>query len=128
MTILDRFAARLGYERRASTISSDGYLSAFFNMRGVGAVGANPDAVLSSSAVATACVSRRSQGLASVPLQIHRNVGQSDASRDESHPLWHLLNVAPNNYQSAFEFREFLVRSHDLHGDAMRSSSATRPG
>jgi HK97 family phage portal protein len=122
MTILDRFAARLGYarsERRSSTISSaDGYLSTFFGLRGIGAVGANPDAVLSASAVATACVSRRSQGLASVPLQIHKNVGQSDASRDESHPLWHLLNVAPNAYMSAFEFREFMVRSHDLFGNA----------
>lgn len=121
MTILDRFAARLGYarseKRAASTISAeDPYLGAFFGLRGRGSIG--PDAVLSASAVATACVSRRSQGLAAVPLQIHKNVGRSDATRDESHPLSHLLNVAPNSYQSAFELREFLVRSHDLFGNA----------
>jgi HK97 family phage portal protein len=116
MGLLNRAARFLGFETRAS-IKSDAYLSEFFNMRGAGGGAVSPDEVLSAMAVATACVSRRSQGLASVPLNVHRNVGQSNAERAESHPLYDVLNYSPNAYQSAFEFREFLVRSHDMFGN-----------
>jgi HK97 family phage portal protein len=120
VSFLDRFASFLGYERRAgASIKSDAYLEEFFGLRGRGGVGwISPDQALAQSAVATACVSRRAQGLASVPLQIHRNLGPSNAQRAEDHPLYDLLNVRPNDYQSAFEFREFIVRSHDMFGNA----------
>jgi HK97 family phage portal protein len=118
MGLIQRAAAFLGIETRSASIASDGYLEHFFGMRGVGAGAVSPDEVLSSMAVATACVSRPSQGIASVPLNIHRNVGPSDAARAESHPLYDVLNYRPNDCQSAFEFREFLVRSHDMFGNA----------
>lgn len=106
----------IGRETRASTARSDDpFLSQFFATRG-GAV--SPDRVLSAMAVATACVSRRSQGLASVPLCVHKNIGPSNAARAEDHPLYDVLNSRPNDHQSAFEFREFMVRSHDLYGNA----------
>lgn len=115
MGFLNRAARFLGIETRATP--SDAYLESFFNMRGAGAGAVSPDDVLAAMAVATACVSRRSQGLASVPLNVHRNVGQANAERAENHPLYDVLNYSPNSYQSAFEFREFLVRSHDLYGN-----------
>ena len=114
MGLLNCAARFLGIETRASTIRSDAYFRIFFNMRGAGVGAVSPDEVLSAMAVATACVSRRSQGLASVPLSVHRNVGQSNAERAENHALYDVLNYSPNSYQSAFELREFLVRSHDL--------------
>lgn len=89
MGFLSRF---LGLEKRASTARSDDpYLAQFFGMRGVGAGAVNPDNVLSAMAVGTACVSRRSQGIASVPLCIHRNIGASNAAR-RSHSRQKTLN------------------------------------
>jgi HK97 family phage portal protein len=110
------FSRIFGMEKRA--VPGDAYLGAFLEARAVTGAAVTPDAVLSAMAVATACVSRRSQGLASVPLCIHRNVGTSNAARAEDHPLYDVLNVRPNDYMSAFELREFLVRSHDLFGNA----------
>jgi len=115
--LIQRAAAFLGIETRAASIQSDGYLEHFFGMRGVGAGAVSPDDALANSAVATACVSRRSQGISSVPLCVHRNIGRANAERAENHPLFDILNTRPNDYQSAFEFREFLVRSHDMFGN-----------
>lgn len=114
------FLSRLfGIETRASTARSDDpFLAQFFGLRGIGTGAVNPDNVLSAMAVATACVSRRSQSLASVPLCVHRNAGPSNAERAEEHPLYDALNSRPNDHQSSFEFREFLIRSHDLFGNA----------
>lgn len=114
MSVLSRLVEFVRAEKRVAT--NDAYLGAFFDGRG--RVGASPDGVLSALGVAAACVARRAQGLASVPLCIHRNLGPSNAERAEDHPLFDVLNTRPNEYQSAYEFREFLGRSHDLYGNA----------
>ncbi|WP_036283858.1 phage portal protein [Methylocystis sp. ATCC 49242] len=112
-----RIAQFLGVEKRAA-VPADAFLAEYFGARGVGAGAVSADQVLSNLAIATACVSRRSQGLASVPLNIHRNIGPSNAERAEDHQLYDILNVRPNEYQSGYEFREFMGRSHDVFGNA----------
>ncbi|WP_442756599.1 phage portal protein [Methylocystis sp. JAN1] len=114
MNFWGRLAQFLKVEKRVAT--RDAYLGAFFDGRGHG--GASPDAVIAALGVATACIARRAQGLASVPLCVHRNLGPSNAMRAEDHPLYDVLNTRPNDYQSAYELREFLIRSHDLLGNA----------
>jgi HK97 family phage portal protein len=111
MGVFDRLM-RLFEKRNGSSYISE---HAF---RIMGSSASNPDSVLSALSVASACVARRAQGLASVPLLIYRNVGKDNASRAEDHPLYDVLNVYPNDYQSPYEFREFLYRSHDLYGNA----------
>lgn len=120
MTILDRAAAflgSLGFERRArSTIKSDAYLSEFFGMRGIGA-GVSPDVALSNLAVAARCVSLRSELLASVGLHLYRRTPDGGRERADDLPLYGVLHDLANDNQSAFEAREYLVRSLDLYGN-----------
>lgn len=117
MRFLERLANVLGYEKRAG--ASGGYFKSYMAARSsfLGG-GTSPDGVISALGVATACIARRSQGLASVTLCVHRNLGPSNVERAENHPLYDVLNSRPNDYQSAYELREFLIRSHDLHGNA----------
>jgi HK97 family phage portal protein len=117
MSILDRAASLLGFERRArSSIKSDAFLSEFFGMRGVGA-GVAPDVALSNLAVAARCVSLRSELLASVGLHLYRRTADGGRERADDLPLYGVLHDLANDNQSAFEAREFLVRSVDLYGN-----------
>jgi HK97 family phage portal protein len=108
-----RIGQFFGIEKRDAT--GDAYLGAIYDGRGRGT--ASPEGVVSALGVAYACVSRRAQGLASVPLVVHRNIGPSNAERAEEHPLFDVLNSRPNEYQSSNEFRDYLVRCHDLYGN-----------
>ncbi|PWB82999.1 MAG: hypothetical protein C3F11_08895, partial [Methylocystaceae bacterium] len=117
MRFLERLANVFGYEKRAG--GTGGYFESYMSARGSYlAGGTSPDGVISALGVATACIARRAQGLASVSLCVHRTLGTSNVEQAENHPLYDLLNTRPNDYQSAYELREFLIRSHDLHGNA----------
>ncbi|BGE85015.1 MULTISPECIES: phage portal protein [Methylosinus] len=117
MNFIERLAFVFGYEKRAG--GNGGYFESYVAARGSYlAGGTSPEGVISALGVATACIARRSQGLASVPLCVHRNLGPSNVEQADNHPLYDVLNTCPNDYQSAYELREFLIRSHDLHGNA----------
>jgi len=110
----ERMKKFFGAEKRIAT--TDAYFGAFINQRS--RVAASSDGAISALGVAAACIARRAQGLASVPLIVHRTLDPSNAGRADDHPLYDVLNTYPNDYQSAFEFREFMARSHDLFGNA----------
>lgn len=78
---------------------------------------ASPDGVLSNLAVATRCVGLRSELLAAAPLILYRRTDNGGREPATDHPLYRVLLNAPNAVQSAFEFRELLVRSLDLWGN-----------
>ncbi len=105
-------------KRTRSGIARDGYVDAFFGARGTGAGSINPDAVASNLSVAARCVSLRSELLASVPLRLLRKTKGAGFERADDHPLSEILDCAPNPNMTAFELREFLIRSHDLYGNA----------
>jgi len=98
--------------------SQDAYLETFLGMRGTGSGAVNPDAVVSNLSVAARCVSLRSELLASVPLQLYRRTKGGGRERADDHPLFSVLDNSPNPNQTAFEFREFLIRSLDMMGNA----------
>jgi len=66
-----------------------------------------------------ACGRVIAEGLAQVPLKLHkkRAVGKgSDAA--EEHPLYELLSLKPNAWQTSFEFREQIGLHLALHANA----------
>ncbi len=78
---------------------------------------AHPDAVLSASSVATRCVDLRAQLMASVPLFVFQREDGGGRKRADDLPLFRVLHDQFNESMTAFEGREFLVRSLDLAGN-----------
>lgn len=114
-----RLLSRLfGKETRAAGGARDAYANAFREARGPGYGGLGPDAVLSNLSVAARCVALRSELLASVPFHLYRRTKDGGRERAEDHAISDVIAHSPNDYQTGFEFREFLVRSLDLHGNA----------
>jgi HK97 family phage portal protein len=77
-----------------------------------------PNKVMSNLAVAVRCVSLRSELLASQPLKIYRKLPNGDRERVTDTPLSDVLADLANPLMTAFELREFLVRSLDTAGNA----------
>jgi HK97 family phage portal protein len=115
---MGKIARFLGIEKRTGGNYQDAYTGAFREARGLGQGGATPDAVLSALSVATRCVALRAELMASVPLHVYRRTNDGGRERAEDHSLVDVLAHSPNPYMTGFEFREFLVRSHDLYGNA----------
>ncbi len=107
----------LGNEKRSQTVrGSDPFLAEFFGGRGFGAV--TPENLLSNSATAVRCISLRSELLASVGLFVFKRTANGGRERASDNPLYTLLHDNANPQMGAFEFRELMIRSMDLHGNA----------
>ncbi len=76
------------------------------------------DSVLSNLAVAHRCVALRSELLASMPLFLFRRTDKGGRDRADDNPLYGVLHDIMNPNLTAFEGREFLIRSLDLSGNA----------
>lgn len=115
MGLIDRL---LGRETRSQTAkASDPFLAEYFGMRGLtGSV--NPEAVLSNLSVAARCVALRSELLASVGLHLYRRTANGGRERADDNPLYEVLHDVANAGMTAYEMREFMVRSLDTHGNA----------
>src|SRR6266516_3452652 len=111
MGILQRI---FGTEKRA--LATDPYWANFAAMHGIGT--ASADNVLSNLAVAARCVALRSELLASVPLFLFRRTANGGREKADDNALYGALHDIANPLQSAFEFREFLISSLDLTGNA----------
>ncbi len=107
----------LGLERRSAQPApvADPYFALNAPWRGVGS--ASPEIVLSNLAVAARCVSLRSELLASVPLHLFRRAGDGGRERANDSPLYGVLHDLFNENMTAFEGREFLIRSLDVAGN-----------
>lgn len=114
MGLLSRIFGR--EERSQSVRLSDPFLAEYFGHRGSGAV--SPDAVLSNSAVAVRCIALRSELLASVGLHVFRRSAEGGRARADDLSLYDVLHSNASELASAFEFRELLIRSMDLTGNA----------
>lgn len=70
------------------------------------------------TSVVLACARVIAEGLAQVPCKVF--VRAADGSRTEArdHALWDLLHVAPNDWQTSFEFREQIGLHLSLCGNA----------
>jgi HK97 family phage portal protein len=106
-------------EKRSQTVkSSDTYLAEFFGAGGRFGAFVDPERLMSNSAVAARCVNLRSEMLASTTLHVYRHTADGGREKATDHPMYSVLHDTFNPNMSAFEGREFLIRNHDLYGNA----------
>lgn len=64
------------------------------------------------------CVTLLAESLAQMPLELYRRLDGGNRETARNHPLWKVLAVAPNPWQTPFEYREFGQVSVGLRGNA----------
>lgn len=111
MNIITRALSAIGFEKRA--INGDPYWSNFDALR-TGAV--TPKAAETLSTV-SACVSAISETIGSLPLHLYKRTPDG-RERNTDHSLARCLHDAPNERQSALEFREMMTANMLLRGNA----------
>lgn len=82
----------------------------------VAGVDVTTDRALQLAAV-FACVRVLAESVGQLPLRLYRTVGKEKLPADD-HPLHALLTVAPNEFQTAQEWREWLIGCLALNGNA----------
>ncbi len=75
----------------------------------------SPVTVMQVSA-AYACIRNISEDMAKLPLHLYKRLPRGK-ERASAHPLYALLNTAPNDWQTAFEFVEMLTAHMLLRGN-----------
>lgn len=94
----------------------DRYFERLSGVSGVSSVHVNASTAESVSAV-YACVAAISESVASLPLDVYLRT-ENGREKAKDHPLYDLLQHAPNDYQTALEFREMMQRHVLLRGNA----------
>lgn len=82
----------------------------------------NEDNALRVSAV-YACVRVLAESVASLPLIVYRRLPGGGKERATDHPLYDLLHLSPNAWQTSFAFREMQQAAMCLSGDAIAIKS-----
>jgi HK97 family phage portal protein len=113
MSLLNRLLGRPDPETRVLTLT-DVYGS---DMGSYGDT-SSPDAILSNLSTVAACVRIRSELTAGVGLHVFRRGPDGARSRADDLPLYDVLHSVANPNQTAFEFREIMVRDLDTRGNA----------
>lgn len=114
MSLIQRLFKRSSPE--PTTPAYDTYYDRLTGFPGVAGVDVNTTTAEGISAV-YACVAAISETVGSLPLDVYRNT-DNGREKAKSHPLYRLLHDAPNNYQTALEFREQMQRHVLLRGNA----------
>jgi HK97 family phage portal protein len=86
----------------------------------------DPETALRSTVV-LACVRVLATSVAGLPLHLYRRQADGGKSIAREHPLYRVLHMSPNGWQTSFEFREQLMLHLCLHGNAyveIRAGSA----
>lgn len=109
MNIFTRALSAIGFEKR----SFDTYWSNFEALR----TGAVTPAAAESLSTVSACVSAISETIGSLPLHLYKRT-ETGRERNLEHPLARVLHDAPNERQSALEFRELMTANMLLRGNA----------
>ena len=108
MRLIERALSAIGYERRAVGVNGWPDL--------LTATSVSPATAEGLSAV-QACVSAIAETIGSLPLMLYRRNGD-DRDKASDHPLHRVLHDAPNDRQTALEFREQMTANMLLRGNA----------
>jgi HK97 family phage portal protein len=111
MKLLEKTLSLIGFEKRSN--NGDNYWDNFNALR-TGAV--TPQAAETLSTV-SACVSAISETIGSLPLHLYKRTPEG-RERNTEHSLARVLHDAPNERQSALEFREMMTAAMLLRGNA----------
>lgn len=106
-------------EQRATLKNPDGELINLLRNAGgsmAAGVAVTPDNALEYSAVLGG-VRVLAEGVAQLPLIVYERLARGRRRADE-HPLYDLLHLQPNPYQTSFEWREVLMIHALMRGDA----------
>jgi HK97 family phage portal protein len=76
-----------------------------------------PDTALQSTTV-LACVRVLGESVASLPCNLFRKTKDGGKELATEHPLFEVLNSAPNSWQTAYEYFEQMMLHVTLHGNA----------
>lgn len=114
MSLIQRLFKRSSPE--PTTPAFDTYYDRIGGFPGVAGVDVNTTTAEGISAV-YACCAAISETVGSLPLDVYRNT-DNGREKAKTHPLYRLLHDAPNNYQTALEFREQMQRHVLLRGNA----------
>lgn len=63
------------------------------------------------------CVTLLAESMGQLPLELYRRLDGGDREVARDHPLWPVLAVAPNSWQTPFEYREFGQVAASLRGN-----------
>lgn len=123
MKVLDRAAAWFGYEKKAEGRSpwDDFWYTdpqTGFRMPQSMWFGVTPDSAMRVAAV-LACVRVLAETIASLPLHIYRRLPNGGKEKVPDHPLYDLLHLRPNRWQTSFDWREMLQGHLTLRGNAI---------
>jgi HK97 family phage portal protein len=88
----------------------------------------SPDAILSNLSTVAACVRIRSELTAGVGLHVFRRGPDGARSRADDLSLYDVLHNVANPNQTAFEFREIMVRDLDTRGNAYATIERDQAG
>ena len=109
MSIIARALNMIGLEKRAANPS----------WNAMALMGGNLTSARAESLSAVyACVSAISETIASLPLILYRRTDEEGRERANDHPLYGVLHDAPNEQQTALEFREMMQAAVLLRGNA----------
>lgn len=86
-----------------------------------------PDVALQASAV-YACVGKMARALAMLPLITYERLDEDKKRMAVEHPNFRLLYLKPNPRQTSFEFREYMMGSAMLRGNAYAQKVMKRSG
>jgi HK97 family phage portal protein len=75
-----------------------------------------------------ACVRLIAQTLARMEICVSRLDADGFPQPNKRHPVWKLLNVRPNDYQTAFQFKETLFQNVLLYGNGFARIERDRAG
>ncbi len=121
MSFLSRIAGRFGrpsVQRDYSLAFPQPMLWGLFG--GSGSSTGVPVTPISALAVPTvyACVRRKSEDIAKMPVIIERDAGGGDWRLDAEHPFNNVLR-RPNRWMTPFEFWRYIVQGIDLRGNSI---------
>lgn len=111
MSLIERALSALGLEKRSDVF--DTYWTNFTALR----TGAVTPATAESLSTVLACVSAVAETIASLPLVLYQRSADG-RERMPGHPLYKVLHDAPNERQSALEFRELMTANMLMRGNA----------
>jgi HK97 family phage portal protein len=113
-------AAREAFAPRARAAITSSYELAKaleLTMRASSGALVSPDSAMKISAV-NACVKVLAEGVASLPLNEYSRIPGGGRERNRGSSVDRLLSVAPNRWQTPFEFREMMMGHVLLRGNA----------
>lgn len=92
------------------------WLDTMGSVESASGVPVNEDSAMTAASV-VACLRVLSTTMAMLPLPLYKRLVPTGKERAYDHPLYYILHDSPNNYQTAYEYRQQAMMHILLHGN-----------